>query len=47
MPFDNWLGFGHYQPGGLKSKTVWLGQQLDTLVAANKHVLELINKTTQ
>ena len=47
MPCDNWLGLRHYEPGGFKSKTAWLGQQLDMLVSANKHALKLINKTTQ
>ena len=45
MLCDNWLGLGHYEPGGFKFKTAWLGQQLDTLVTANKHALKLINKT--
>ena len=47
MPCDNWLGLGHYKLGIFKFKTAWLGQQLDTLVNANKHVLNLINKTTK
>ena len=45
MLCDNWLGLGHYKPGGFKFKTAWLGQQLDALVTANKHALKLINKT--
>ena len=47
MLCNNWLGLRHYKPGGFKSKTAWLGQQLDVLVSANKHALKLINKTTQ
>ena len=47
MLCDNWLGLGHYELGGFKFKTAWLGQQLDALVTANKHVLKLINKTTK
>ena len=47
MPCDNWLGLGHYKADGLKSKTAWLGQQLDSLVYANKQTLKLIHKTTQ
>ena len=47
MPCDNWLGLGHYKLGGFKFKTAWLGQQLDMLVNAHKHVLKLINKTTK
>ena len=47
MPCDNWLGLRHYEADGLKSKTTWLGQQLNTLVSANKQALKLINKTAQ
>ena len=47
MPCDNWLGLGYYEPGGFKFKTAWLGQQLDAIVNAHKHVLKLINKTTK
>ena len=47
MPCDNWLGLRHYKTDGLKSKTAWLGQQLDALVFANKQALKLIHKTTQ
>ena len=47
MPCDNWLGLGHYELGGFKFKTAWLGQQLDALVNAHKHALKLINKTTK
>ena len=47
MPCDNWLGLRHYEPGGFKFKTAWLGQQLDALVNAHKHALKLINKTTK
>ena len=46
MPCDKWLGLSHYEADGLKSKTAWLGQQLDALVSAKKQVLNLIHKTT-
>ena len=42
MPCDNWLGLKHYELGGFKFKTAWLGQQLDALVSANKHALKSI-----
>ena len=41
IPCDNWLGLGNYEADGLKSKTAWLGQQLNTLVSANKQALKL------
>ena len=44
MPCDNWLGLRHYEADGLKSKTAWLGQQLDALVSSNKQALKLIHK---
>ena len=47
MPCDNWLGLRQYETGGLKSKSAWLSQQLDTLVTANKQALKSIHKTTQ
>ena len=47
MPCNNWLGLGQYETGGLKSKSAWLSQQLDALVAANKQALKSIHKTTQ
>ena len=47
MPCNNWLGLGHYKADNLKSKTAWLGQQLNTLVSANKKSLKLIHNTTQ
>ena len=46
-PCDNWLRLRHYETDGLKSKTAWLGQQLNALVSANKQTLKLIHKTTQ
>ena len=45
MPCDNRAQA--IQVGGLKSKSAWLSQQLDALVAANKQALKLIHKTTQ
>ena len=47
MPCDNWLGLEHYKADDLKSKTTWLGQQLDALVSADKQVLKLIPKTSK
>ena len=47
MPCDNWLGLGQYDMGGLKSKSAWLSQQLDALVAANKQALKSIHRTMQ
>ena len=47
MPCDSWLGLEHYDLGGFKFKTAWLGQQLDVLVSANKHASISINKTVQ
>ena len=47
MPCNNWLGLRQYEMGRLKSKTAWLSQQVDALVAANKQALKLICKTTQ
>ena len=47
MPCDNWLGLGHYEADGLKSKTAWLGQHLNSLVSASKQALKLIHKITQ
>ena len=47
MPCDNWLGLQYYAADSLKSKTSWLGKQLNTLVSANKQALKLIHKATQ
>ena len=47
MLCDNWLGLGQYEMGGLKSKSVWITQQLDALVTANKQALKSIHKTEQ
>ena len=47
IPCDNWLGLRQYEVSGLKSKSAWLSQQLDALVAANKQALKSIHKTTQ
>ena len=46
MPCDTWLGLDQYQEGQLVGKAAWLGQQLDTLVSANKHAIKSIQKTT-
>ena len=47
MPCDNWLGLRQYEMSSLKSKSAWLSQQLDALVAANKQALKSIHKTMQ
>ena len=46
MPCDAWLRLNQYQEGQLVGKAAWLGQQLDTLVSANKHAIKSIQKTT-
>ena len=40
-PCDNWLGLGNYQSDSFKSKTVWLNQQLNAMMHANKQALKL------
>ena len=45
MPCDNWLQ--NYKPYSFKSKTVWLNQQLNAMLFANKQVLKLINQSTK
>ena len=47
MPCNNWLGPENYKPDGLKSNTIWLSQQLNALLFANKQALKLIPKPTQ
>ena len=46
MPCDAWLRLDQYQEGQPVGKAAWLGQQLDTLVSANKHAIKSIQKTT-
>ena len=46
-PCDDWLGLAHYKSDSFKSKTVWLNQQLSTMMHANKQALKLISKSTQ
>ena len=46
MPCDTWLGLDQYQDGQPVGKAAWLGQQLDTLVSANKRAIKSIQKTT-
>ena len=46
MPCDTWLRLDQYQEGQPVGKAAWLGQQLDTLVSANKHAIKSIQKTT-
>ena len=41
MPCDAWFRLDQ-----LVGKAAWLGQQLDILVSANKHVIKSIQKTT-
>ena len=47
MPCDNWLGLDNYKPESFKSKTVWLNQQLNAMLHANKQALKLIEKSTK
>ena len=47
MPCNNWLGLRQYETVSLKSKSAWLSQQLDALMAANKQALKSIHKTMQ
>ena len=46
-PCNNWLGLGDYKSDSFKSKTVWLNQQLNAMMHANKQALKLMNKSTQ
>ena len=36
MPCNNWLGLNNYKPDSFKSKTIWLNQQLNAMLHANK-----------
>ena len=45
MPCNNWLGLDNYKPDSFKSKTIWLNQQLNAMLNANKQTLKLINKS--
>ena len=45
MPCDNWLGLDNYKSDSFKSKTIWLNQQLNAMLNANKQALKLINKS--
>ena len=47
MPCDNWLRLNNYKLESFKSKTVWLNQQLNAILHANKQALKLIEKFTQ
>ena len=47
MPCDNWLGLKNYKPDSFKSKTVWLNQQLNAMLHANKKALKLIQQSTK
>ena len=40
LPCDNWLGLENYKPDSFKSKTVWLNQQLNAMLHANKKALK-------
>ena len=46
MPCDTWLRLDQYQDGQHIGKSAQLGQQLDTLVSMNKHMMKSIQKTT-
>ena len=47
MPCDKWLGLENYKPDSFKSKTVWLNQQLNAMLHANKQALKLIKQSTK
>ena len=47
MPCDNWLGLKNYKPDSFKSKTVWLNQQLNAMLHANKQALKLIKQSSK
>ena len=47
MPCEDWLGLNNYKPESFRSKTVWLNQQIDAMLHANKQALKLIKKCTQ
>ena len=46
-PCDDWLGLSHYKSDSFKSKAVWLKQQIDAMMFANKQVLKYIRKTNK
>ena len=46
-PCDNWLGLSHYKSNSFKTKAVWLKQQLDAMLFANKQALKYIKKTNK
>ena len=46
-PCDDWLGLLHYKSDSFKTKTVWLKQQLDAMMFANKQALKYIQKTNK
>ena len=47
MPCDNWLGLSNYKPDSYKFKTVWLDQQLNAMLHANKQALKSIKQSVQ
>ena len=47
MPCDNWLGLKNYKPDSFKSRTVWLNQQLNAMLHANKQALKLIKQSSK
>ena len=47
MPCDNWLGLDNYKPDSFKSKTIWLNQQLNAMLHANKQALKSIKQSVQ
>ena len=47
MPCDDWLGLAQYKSNSFKSKTVWLKQQIDAMMHANKQALKYIQKTNK
>ena len=47
MPCDNWIGLNNYKLDSFKSKTVWLNQQLNAMLHANKQALKSIKQSVQ
>ena len=47
MPCNNWLGLSNYKLDSYKFKTVWLDQQLNAMLHANKQALKSIKQSVQ
>ena len=46
-PCDKWLGLKNYKPDSFKSKNVWLNQQLNAMLHANKQALKFNQNNPQ